>query len=134
MPSSCSKAHTPGPISRRMVLRLEYGATGSASHNGHSESFVIAAWTADGAMAAARALAPAAALRDNAARLLLEPRSHRKDARLIERVSHSGAARAIFGDSTAGAARSTSIAGGASSSCASIARARVRARASQVWK
>ena len=89
-----------------MVLRREYGATGSASHSGHSESFVIAACAAPGAIAAATALAPAAALRESAARRLLEPRAHRGAARLAELVSHSSAGRTRLGASTAGAASS----------------------------
>ena len=88
-----------------MVLRREYGATGSASHSGHSESFVIAACAAPGAIAAATALAPAAAL-ESAARRLLDPSSHRGAARLAELVSHSSAGRTRLGASTAGAASS----------------------------
>lgn len=97
-----------------MVLRREYGATGSASHSGHSESFVIAACAAPGAIAAAMALAPAAALRKRAARRLLEPWCH-GTACLTELVSHSSADRTRVGASLGGAESSTSADGPVSS-------------------
>ena len=100
-----------------MVFRREYGATGSASHSGHSESFVIAACAAaPGAIAAATALAPAAALRERAARRLLEPWRHCGTACLTEPVSHSSADRTRVGESLAGAESSTSADGPSSAS------------------
>ena len=98
-----------------MVFRREYGATGSASHSGHSESFVIAACAAPGAIAAATALAPAAALRERAARRLLEPWLHCGTACLTELVSLSSAGRTRVGASLGGAESSTSADGPASS-------------------
>ena len=98
-----------------MVFRREYGATGSASHSGHSESFVIAACAAPGAIAAATALAPAAALRERAARRLLEPWLHCGTACLAELVSLSSADRTQVGASLGGAESSTSADGPASS-------------------
>ena len=98
-----------------MVFRREYGATGSASHSGHSESFVIAACAAPGAIAAATALAPAAALRERAARRLLEPWLHCGTACLTELVSLSSADRTRVGASLGGAESSTSADGPASS-------------------
>ena len=91
-----------------MVFRREYGATGSASHSGHSESFVIAACAAPGAIAAATALAPAAALRERAARRLLEPWLHCGTACLTELLSLSSADRTQVGASLGGAESSTS--------------------------
>ena len=98
-----------------MVFRREYGATGSASHSGHSESFVIAACAEPGAIAAATALAPAAALRERAARRLLEPWLHCGTACLTELVSLSSADRTQVGASLGGAESSTSADGPASS-------------------
>ena len=98
-----------------MVFRREYGATGSASHSGHSESIVIAACAEPGAIAAATALAPAAALRERAARRLLEPWLHCGTACLTELVSLSSADRTQVGASLGGAESSTSADGPASS-------------------